>query len=325
MASSSILQLYVLLTKVKIVGERKCRMAWAGKTAFITGGVSGIGFGIAQAFARAGMDLILTYRNEEHRDAVEKWFAGNGLPMPRFVLLDVTDRARWADLANSVGPVHVLVNNAGVSVFGPTDAASYADHDWIMGVNYGGVVNGCVSFIPKMKAQGEGGSIVNVASMAAYISGPQAGIYTASKFAVRGLTECLRYNLAPYGIGVSLMCPGLTKTNAWGSALKRPDVFADSGFAPPDRAELEQFGTAFELGMAPLEVGEKTLAGMMANKALILTHPEHGEDFEEIYASSMAALPRESAPEGRLHIEHLRREGNRAAAAGRVINLGDLT
>src|SRR5207253_4554934 len=134
---------------------------------------------------------------------------------------------------------------AGVSVFGPTDAASFADYDWIMGVNFGGVINGLVTFIPRIKARGPGGHIVNVASMAAYLPGPQAGIYTASKFAVRGLTESLRLNLAPHGIGVSLMCPGLTKTHAWESALKRPAQFADSGFAPVDRAMLEQFGTAF--------------------------------------------------------------------------------
>ena len=186
-------------------------MGWTGKTAFITGGVSGIGLGLAQAFSNAGMDLILTYRNDAHRVAAERWFAERGRAMPRFVTLDVTDRARWAALAASVGPVHVLVNNAGVSVFGPTDEASYGDHDWIMGVNYGGVVNGLVSFIPRMKAHGQGGHIVNVASMAAFCAGPQAGIYTASKFAVRGLTESLRYNLAAYGIGVSLMCPALRK------------------------------------------------------------------------------------------------------------------
>jgi NAD(P)-dependent dehydrogenase (short-subunit alcohol dehydrogenase family) len=192
-------------------------MDFMGKKAFITGGVSGIGFGIARALSNHGMDLVLAYRNEDYRTAAECWFAEAGRAVPQFVKLDVTDRTRWAEVAEEAGKVHVLVNNAGVSVFGPTDEASYADHDWIMGVNYGGVVNGCVSFIPKMKAHGEGGHIVNVASMAAYCAGPQAGIYTASKFAVRGLTECLRYNLAPYGIGVSLMCPGLTKTNAWAS------------------------------------------------------------------------------------------------------------
>ena len=88
---------------------------------------------------------------------------------------------------------------------------------------------------------------------------------------------------------------------------------------------MEQFGTAFELGMDPLEVGRKTLAGMTENRGLILTHPEFTEDFEEIYRTSLEALPKEPAPEGRLHIEHLRREANRAASQGKDINLGDLT
>ena len=300
-------------------------MDWKGKTALITGGVSGIGFGIARAFCAAGIDLVLTWRNEAHRTRAEAWFADGGHPMPRFFELDVTDRAGWADVAGHVGLVHILVNNAGVSVFGPTDEASYADYDWIMGVNFGGVVNGLVTFVPRIKAQGQGGHIVNVASMAAYLSGPQAGIYTASKFAVRGLTECLRGNLAPYGIGVSLVCPGLTRTNAWDSALKRPAAFAASGFAPPDRVELERFGTAFEAGMDPLEVGEKVLAGMSENRAVIFTHPEYAEDFAEIYRASVAALPDEPVPEARQHIERLRREANCAAAAGKRIGLDDLT
>ena len=121
--------------------------------------------------------------------------------------------------------------------------------------------------------------------------GPQAGIYTASKFAVRGLTECLRYNLAPLRHRLSLMCPGLTRTNAWDSALRRPAAFAASGFAPVASSELAQFGAAFEAGMDPLEVGHKTLAGMLENRALILTHPEFAQDFEEIYRACCAALP----------------------------------
>jgi short-subunit dehydrogenase len=221
--------------------------------------------------------------------------------------------------------VHILVNNAGVSVFGPTDEARHADYDWIMGVNFGGVVNGLVTFIPRMKALHAGGHIVNVASMAAYLPGPQAGIYTASKFAVRGLTESLRYNLAPHGIGVSLMCPGLTRTSAWDCALKRPPEFSASGFAPPDRKELEGFSAAFDAGMDPLEVGEKTLAGMIANHAVIFTHPEFAVDFQEIYEASLAALPHETAPEARLQIERLRRAANLAAAGGQRIGLGDLT
>lgn len=296
-----------------------------GKTAFITGGVSGIGLGIAQAFAEAGCDLILSYRNEDYRAAAETWFTGRGFATPGFVKLDVTDRTEFAAVAATVGKIHILVNNAGVSVFGPADEASHDDYDWIMGVNFGGVVNGLVSFLPLIKAHGEGGHIVNVASMAAFLPGPQAGLYTASKFAVRGLTESLRYNLAPHHIGVTLMCPGLTRTNAWDSALKRPAAFAESGFAAPDREALAQFGTAFDLGMEPIEVGRKTLVGVTDNRALVLTHPEFAEDFEAIYRESLAALPDEAAPEGRLRIERLRREASRAAADGRVVELGDLT
>ncbi|MGE5723312.1 MAG: SDR family NAD(P)-dependent oxidoreductase [Sphingomonadales bacterium] len=300
-----------------------------GKTAFVTGGVSGLGLGIGKALARAGCRVALSYRNEQHRDAALAWFAEKGFERPLTVKLDVTDRPGFAAAADAVeahfGKVHILVNNAGVSVFGPTDTATYADYDWIMGVNFGGVVNGLVSFIPKLKAHGEEGHIVNVASMAAFLAGPQAGIYTASKFAVRGLTESLRYNLVPHRIGVSLMCPGLTRTNAWDSALRRPDDYAQSGFGEVDPEQLKTFGAAFELGMDPEEVGDKTVAGIRENRGLILSHPEHGEDFREIYETCMAALPKEEAPPGRLEIERLRREAGKAAMAGSLIGLDDLT
>lgn len=302
---------------------------WTGQVAFVTGGVTGIGLGIAQALSDAGLRLALSYRNEDHRAQTAEWFAANGREAPLFVNLDVTDRAAFADAAAQVesrfGAVHVLVNNAGVSVFGPSDEASYADYDWIMGVNFGGVVNGLVSFLPRIKAASGLRHVVNVASMAAFLPGPQAGIYTASKFAVRGLTESLRYNLAPHGIGCSLCCPALTRTNACDSALKRPAAFGDSGFAPADRTELEQFGTAFEAGMDPYEVGQKVFRGMARNDGLIFTHPEFADDFREIYETSLAALPQEEAPPARLHIERLRREAMKAADAGQIVRLTDLT
>ena len=302
---------------------------WEGRVAFITGAVTGIGLGVAQAFADAGMRLALSYRNEDDRAHTAKWFADKSDEQPLFLRLDVTDRARFTEVAEQVvkhfGEIHVLVNNAGVSVFGPTDEASYDDYDWIMGVNFGGVVNGLISFLPKIKASTGRRHVVNIASMAAFLPGPQAGIYTASKFAVRGLTESLRYNLAPHKIGCSLCCPALTRTNAWTSALKRPEGFGESGFPEVPAEALEQFGTAFEEGMDPYEVGTKILNGMTEQKGLILTHPEHGPDFEEAHAALMAALPVEDAPPGRLKIEELRRKAMRDAEAGLVIQLDDLT
>lgn len=239
---------------------------WQGRVAFVTGGVSGLGLGIAQAFSDAGMRLALSYRNEDYRAAAARWFAENGREEPLWIKLDVMDRAGWAAAADAVeahfGEVHVLCNNAGVSVFGDTAEASHADFDWIMGVNFGGVVNGIVAFLPKLKQATGRRHVTNIASMAAYLSGPQAGIYTASKFAVRGLTESLRYNLVPHGIGCTLVCPALIRTNAWDSAFRRPAEFASSGFGEVNRAELEQFGTAFQAGMDPHEAGAKIVAGM---------------------------------------------------------------
>lgn len=302
---------------------------WQGRVAFISGGVSGLGLGIAQAFSNAGMRLALSYRNEAYRADAARWFADNGREEPLWVQLDVMDRDGWARAADAVaghfGEVHVLCNNAGVSVFGDTAEASHADFDWIMGVNFGGVVNGIVAFLPLLRAAGGRRHVVNIASMAAYLSGPQAGIYTASKFAVRGLTESLRYNLVPLGIGCSLVCPALIRTNAWDSAFRRPAEFSESGFGEVNRVELEQFGTAFEAGMDPLEAGTKIVAGMAAGHGLIFTHPEFAEDFRAIYEESLAALPDEPAPPERLEVERLRREANRAALAGKAISINDLT
>lgn len=302
---------------------------WRGRVAFISGGVSGLGLGIAKAFSDAGMRLALSYRNEAYRAGAAEWFAAQGREEPLWVELDVLDRTGWAAAADAVeahfGAVHVLCNNAGVSVFGDTAEASKADYDWIMGVNFGGVVNGITAFLPRLREAEGRRHVVNIASMAAYLSGPQAGIYTASKFAVRGLTESLRYNLVPHGIGCSLVCPALIATNAWDSAFRRPAEFAESGFGEVDRAALTKFGTAFQAGMDPHEAGRRIVAGMSENKGLIFTHPEFAEDFAAIYAESLAALPDEEAPPERLEVERLRRAANKAALAGKAISIGDLS
>ncbi|MFM5950300.1 MAG: SDR family NAD(P)-dependent oxidoreductase [Novosphingobium sp.] len=302
---------------------------WQGRVAFISGGVSGLGLGIAKAFSDAEMRLALSYRNEDYRAKAAEWFAANGREEPLWIKLDVLDRPGWAAAADAVeahfGEVHVLCNNAGVSVFGDTAEASHADYDWIMGVNFGGVANGLVAFLPKLRKAGGRRHVTNIASMAGYLSGPQAGIYTASKFAVRGLTESLRYNLVPHGIGCSLVCPALVATNAWDSALRRPNDFAQSGLGEVDPAALAQFGSVFQAGMDPHEAGRRILAGMTADKGLIFTHPEFAEDFKAIYEESLAALPDEQAPPERLEVERLRREANRAALAGKSISIADLS
>ena len=175
-----------------------------------------------------------------------------------------------------------------------------------------------MTFIPRIKAQGAGGHIVNVASMAAYLSGPQAGIYTASKFAVRGLTESLRYNLAPYGIGVSLMCPGLTRTNAWDSrAAERPAGFADSGFAADRACGARAVRHRLRSRHGSAGGGRENARRHAGEPRRDLHAPGVRRRLRRDLPGVAAALPQEPVPEGRQRIERLRRAANRAAAAGK--------
>ncbi len=292
-----------------------------GKVAFITGGASGIGLGIAKVFAAAGMKVAFSWRTKAHLDEAMAYFAKHPGQSVHPIRLDVTDRAGMARAADEVvsrfGKVHVLCNNAGVSLFGPTDEATYDDYDWVMGVNFGGVVNGLVSFIPKIKAHGEGGHVINVASMASFLPGPQGGIYTASKFAVRGLSECIRYNLAPHNIGVSLMCPGLTKTNIHEATLHRPAQWSHTAF-PADRNFVKMLAELHEAGMDPVEVGEKTLRAMQRNDFYVFTHPEFHEEFRELFDEYDQALPDEKPDPRRVAVEELRRKARTDALKQRT-------
>ncbi len=284
-----------------------------------------MGLGFAKVLNAAGMKVAISYRRAGQLEQARGELGAAGSQI-HAIQLDVTDRAAMARAAEEIdavfGKLHLLINNAGVSVFGPTDEATYDDYDWIMGVNFGGVVNGLVSFIPRIKAHGEGGHIVNVSSMAAFLPGPQAGIYTASKFAVRGLTECLRDNLAPHGIGVSLMTPALVRTNAFESALRRPERFSDTRF--PASAEVaEQMRAVFDAGMDPVEVGEKMLRGIERNDLYILTHPENKEEFQELQQTILDAWPTGPVDPRREAIEQMRRRA-KLDARTRAIQISDL-
>lgn len=302
--------------------------SFASKTALVTGAVSGLGFGIAQALAAEGVRLALGWRNETDRGAAAAWFRDNGHPAPLFVRLDVADRGDWAAARARVeaefGKLHILVNNAGVSVFGPMDRATYADWDWILGVNLGGVINGLVTFLPHMEAHGEPGHVVNVASMAAFLAGPQAGIYTTAKFGVRGLSESLRYTLAPTRLGVSIMCPGLIATNAYASALKRPEAYGESGLGTADPEELKQLGPVFAAGMSIEEAGRRVVDGMRRGDFWILSHGGYEEEFRDIHDELIAALPEEPQPPEREAVEQQRRAANRMALAQQATGLADM-
>jgi NAD(P)-dependent dehydrogenase (short-subunit alcohol dehydrogenase family) len=224
-----------------------------GKVAFITGGSSGIGLGIARAFAEAGMKVVITYRTRTHLDEAMESLK-DAVGRIHAIEVEVTDRAglrRAAEEAVHVfGRVHVLVNNAGAQFPAPLSATPDEEWDRLINVNVTGIFNSIQAFLPHIKAHGEGGHVITTASMAGLFVIGTYGAYCASKFAAVGLTEALRAELTGTNIGVSVFCPGMVKSN------------------------LETRLKDHPLAAEPLETGRLVLRGMQRNDLYILTHPE---------------------------------------------------
>ena len=269
-----------------------------GRTAFVTGGASGIGLGMATAFAGAGMNVVIADLRPDHIETALDTLAGNPI---HAIELDVTDRdafTRAADEAESVfGHVHVLCNNAGMGILGPVTDARYDDWDWGLGVLVGGVVNGIQTVLPRMRAHGEGGHVVNTSSMAGVLPIPGAAIYITAKAAVIGLSEALRSELAGEGIGVSAFCPGPVQTNIREGGRIRPERYADSGYTDLER-DLEERPNS-PLWMDPIECGERVLAGIRNDDLYIFTHREFREGAEERFRAMVASFPDEPRNEER--------------------------
>src|SRR3989304_2729465 len=273
-----------------------------GKVAFITGGASGIGLAIAKSFAGACMKLVIADLRQDPLDEAAAELERQGADF-HTLRLDVSDRESVQEAARVAermyGKVHVLCNNAGVNIIRPVDQATFEDFDWLINVNLGGVVNGLLSFIPRIKAHGEGGHIINTSSVAGIITGPGTGIYSATKFAIRGLSEALRYDLAPYGIGVSVICPGTVSTKLYESEDNRQDRYQGT----VNEHVLEQragtgrlFREVLPKGIDPMRVAEKTLRALRENALYVMTHVEVETDIREAYEKMLAALPDEQLP-----------------------------
>jgi len=281
----------------------------SGKVAFVTGGGSGIGLGMAKVFTAAGMKVVIADVRQDHLDTAMSHLKSAGTNVHP-IALDVTDRAAMARAAEETvrvfGKVHLLCNNAGVSLFGPMDQATYEDWDWVMGVNVDGVINGLQSFVPRIKAHGEGGHVVNTASMAGLIVGPGMGIYSASKFAVLGLTTSLRYDLAPHQIGVSVLCPGFVRSNIHEAVLSRPKSLEHSGYQVT-ADDIKRLDSVLAVGMDPVQVAEKVLRAVRHNDLFIFPHAEFKEELQQIFGEIIAALPNEPPDAGRMAMENGRR------------------
>lgn len=280
--------------------------SFEGKTAFITGGASGIGLGMAKIFVAAGMNVVIADLREDHLAQAEAELAAAGYAARAYLMrLDVTDRdayaAAVAEAVRVFGKVHVLCNNAGIGILRSIGVASDEDWDWAVDVNLNAVFTGVKLLLPHIRAHGEGGHIVNTASMAGILQYSSAGLYVATKFAAVGFSEALRAELAGENIGVSAFCPGGVRSNIRDYEKTRPERFATAptpaaprpGFtlSDADRARLS------ELTLSPEEAGEIVLKGIRDNALYIFTAPEFRRGIEERFDAILRAIGRDEQRE----------------------------
>ncbi|HTC45599.1 MAG TPA: SDR family oxidoreductase [Steroidobacteraceae bacterium] len=269
------------------------------RVAFVTGGASGIGYGMAQNLLQQGMKVVIVDFNAAYLDELR-----SRLQERRdlhLIQADVGDReqvrAAAAEALRVFGRIHVLCSNAGIGGGGDTLDPDFDAWDKALRVNLGGVVNCTKVIAPLIISHGEGGHIVNTSSMAGLVPLPLPGLgaYQTAKFAVRGFTESLRLSMAPHGIGVSCLFPGGTRTRIIEAS------------APNDvaRAAIREMTASW---MDPEEVGARVVAGIRANAPYILTHVEFRAEVRELYEMLDAAFPRDQqVPPGRGGFEERRR------------------
>jgi NAD(P)-dependent dehydrogenase (short-subunit alcohol dehydrogenase family) len=274
----------------------------AGKTAFVTGGASGIGLALGQAFARAGMKVMLADIEAGALEAAVNSLSNGG--DVRGVLCDVADPDSVDRAAKTTfdafGTVHVVCNNAGVGGGSGIDEISLPTWRWVLDVNLMGVVHGIHAFLPHIREHGEGGHIVNTASMAGMNSGLGFSPYAASKFAVVNISEGLAKQLAPLGIGVTVLCPGFVRTRIWEASRNRQDRYGPAARPEPESpagklaAHLAELGAS---GLDPADVAAQVLAAIRNDELYVFTHHsrEWRAELEERFDAILAAMDKAAA------------------------------
>lgn len=256
-----------------------------GKTAFITGGGGGIGGGMAQAFVEAGMRVVLADIDVAFANAAAQSLGDSAMA----VALDVTSLDSWASARAAAeqwcGPIDVLCNNAGISTPRmPIEDVSPELFARVMAINVTGVHNGIVSFAAAMKARGSG-HIVNTSSMNGLTPFGSFGAYSASKFAVLGLSDALRDEMAPFGVGVSTLFPGLTRSRM---AMDLTDGPAT------DQAQLDALMPRM---MDPVWSGRAVVRAIKDNAPYIITHPGYAPLLAARHDAVMAAFGEPAQPD----------------------------
>ena len=281
-----------------------------GKTAFITGGASGMGLGMTRVFVDNGMKVVIADIRQNALDKAIGYFKGkkqDNVVHP--IQLDVTDReafARAADDAEKVfGKIHVLISNAGVSCGGKLAEVTYKDWDFGFGIKAGGTINAVTTILPRIIKHGEGGHVVTTSSTNGFSATPGFGIYCSSMFAVAGMMESLASELDGTNVGASVFFPGPVSTELNESTVElRRDVLKEevkpaAPPPPPKGFRMSDFGKVI---MSIEEAGERVLRGIKRNDLFIMTHPEFMHGVIARFTALLRSFPSEEFDQERLDI-----------------------
>ena len=255
-----------------------------GKIAFITGGASGAGLGQAKLFSKAGMKVVITDIRKAALDkAVPEILAFSGAKESDVLALefDLTDREAYIKAADKTeevfgGPPHLLIQTAGVNSFGPPEASTFEDFDWVMGVDLYAVVNGFIIFVPRMikaYANKTDCHIAITSSWAGWQGDPIAAPYAASKAAVNNLSETYYMALKPYGIGVTTICPMALNTEIYDAERHRPEKLRNSGYFWNDEL-ADIMREQCETGMDPVTLAEHLKRGIEEEQVFVIPYPD---------------------------------------------------
>ena len=259
-----------------------------GKTAVISGGAEGIGYSIAQAMGAQGMNIVLGDIDATQLDKAVAALTAQGVPVLG-VPMDVTRLEDWQQLARQAaerfGSIHMLVNNAGVGGgTGSIEQIGECDWRWVLDVNLMGVIYGTQTLIPLIKAHGEGGWLINVASMAGMVGVPYAGAYTATKVAVVGMSESWYAELQPHNIKVSVLCPAFVQTRINLSERNRQADYQQSREATEqDAAVAARMQAIIDNGLAVEVVGQRVVEAVKQGELYIFTHPNYRQVVQQRY------------------------------------------
>ncbi|MEO0367380.1 MAG: SDR family NAD(P)-dependent oxidoreductase [Pseudomonadota bacterium] len=269
------------------------------KTAFVSGGAEGIGLAIAESYGKRGMNVVLADIDEQQLEIGERTLSDQGINVLS-VPLDVVEPEQWQTAVDQslskFGKIHMLVNNAGVSgAPGPIEKTNHKDWRWVVDVNLMGVIFGAEAVVPHIKSHGEGGWLINVASMAGMSGVPFANAYTATKVAVVGMSESWRFELSKHDILVSVLCPAFVKTRIHLSQRNKQPQYRNPPKPKSDKPATTAKNPAQELvenGIDPSTVGERVVEAVEAKELYIFTHPNHREMIHKRSAAVDSAFER---------------------------------